>query len=116
VIGYKRVSNIIEGEAKPDLVDPALFESDAERELYEGLSVLSEQIGAALERFDYPGALLILVEFGTNIDNFFDNVLVNCDEPNLKQNRHSLLSAIRAEFIKVADLSQIVVESNGTGE
>ncbi|MDD4147573.1 MAG: glycine--tRNA ligase subunit beta [Candidatus Cloacimonetes bacterium] len=116
VIGFKRVSNIIERETGLATADPALFESEAERDLYDGLSSLSKNIGEALLHLDYPGALLELVDFGEKIDAFFDNVLVNCEDPILRQNRHKLLAAIRAEFIKVADLSLIVVDSDKNGE
>jgi glycyl-tRNA synthetase beta chain len=40
----------------------------------------------ALEHVDYGRALLILVDFGKVIDNFFDQVLVNCEDQRLRDN------------------------------
>jgi glycyl-tRNA synthetase beta chain len=41
------------------------------------------------------------------VDDFFDKVTVNCEEPALRENRLRLLSAIRATMNRVADFSQI---------
>jgi glycyl-tRNA synthetase beta chain len=41
------------------------------------------------------------------VDDFFENVTVNCDEPGLRENRLRLLSRIRATLSQVADFSQI---------
>jgi glycyl-tRNA synthetase beta chain len=41
------------------------------------------------------------------VDDFFDKVTVNCDEPALRENRLRLLSRIRATLNRVADFSQI---------
>lgn len=116
VIGFKRVSNIISAKTDFGDADPATFESDAERYLFSQLSEMSARVDDALEHVDYGRALLILVDFGKVIDNFFDQVLVNCEDQRLRDNRYALLAAIRKEFIKVADLSLIVVESETNGE
>ncbi|MDD3564028.1 MAG: glycine--tRNA ligase subunit beta, partial [Candidatus Cloacimonetes bacterium] len=116
VIGFKRVANIIQQEKSFAKLDPTLFESDAERDLHKALGVLSSRISEALDSWDYAGGLQRLVEFGKIIDNFFDKVLVNCDDEALRKNRYALLAAIRDEFTRMADLALIVVENQTTGE
>jgi glycyl-tRNA synthetase beta chain len=46
------------------------------------------------------------------IDRFFDAVLVNCDDPILRRNRHALLSEVREQFLRFADISMVVIESS----
>ena len=42
------------------------------------------------------------------VDRFFDEVMVNADEPALKNNRLTLLSQLQALFLEVADISLLV--------
>lgn len=116
VIGFKRVANIIAQSQSFAALDPSLLEHASERSLHQGLQALSAAIGQALEDLDYPLALQHLVHFGTLIDKFFDDVLVNCEDAALKANRYALLADVRAEFLRVADLSLIVVEIDLNGE
>jgi glycyl-tRNA synthetase beta chain len=116
VIGFKRVANIISAEKTFAALNPALFDTKAEQDLHKALGILSSRISEALEQLDYASALRRLVEFGNIIDDFFDNVLVNCEDSELRQNRYALLKAIRDEFTRVADLSLIVVENETSGE
>ena len=46
------------------------------------------------------------------VDAFFDDVMVNVDEPALKNNRLSLLSQLRELFLQVADISLLVPGKN----
>lgn len=116
VIGFKRVANIIQQEKSFVRLDPTLFEGEAERELHKAMGALNSQISTSLDSGDYPGGLQRLVEFGSIIDTFFDEVLVNCEDHALRQNRYALLATIRDEFTRMADLTLIVVENQIVGE
>jgi len=111
VIGFKRVANIIAETQdfvpfnKDKLVEPE------EINLYEALQILHQDIDSALQNKDYPLALQYLIKFGKVIDAFFDAVLVNCEDDELRNNRHSLLKEVKKEFLRVADLSLIVLET-----
>jgi len=59
----------------------------------------------ALEEFD--AAMGHLATLRRPVDEFFDRVTVNTEEPKLRENRLRLLSAIRATMNRVADFSQI---------
>jgi len=41
----------------------------------------------------------------SSVDNFFDQVMVMCDDETVKQNRLSLLARLRRLFLGVADIS-----------
>ncbi|MFB3844856.1 MAG: glycine--tRNA ligase subunit beta [Candidatus Cloacimonadaceae bacterium] len=110
VIGFKRVSNIIKAEERNLTIDASLFQEEAERALYQALQELEKKVERKLEQLDYTGVLRELVEIRADIDRFFDDVLVNSDDLNLRQNRYALLQKIRKAFLKVADLSLLVVE------
>jgi len=110
VIGFKRVSNIIIDYHHENKPDPKLFEHETEKDLYAGYMLLEKEISNLLAGKDYAGIMKKLVEFGILIDRFFDDVLVNTDEAELRLNRYNLLTLIRALFLKVADLAKIVVE------
>jgi glycyl-tRNA synthetase beta chain len=116
VIGFKRVANIIADQPSLDKLELSLLEPGAETELYEALMLLSQDITKALLEQDYPLALMHLVSYGKLIDKFFDDVLVNCEDTAIRANRHVLLAKVRAEFLRVADISLIVVDNDLIGE
>jgi glycyl-tRNA synthetase beta chain len=111
VISFKRVSNIIADAKEIPSINEDLLVTDEERDLYSALMIQSGAIASELDRTDYAAVIRCLIELGPQIDLFFDKVLVNCEDKALKQNRYALLSLIRREFLHVADLSLIVVES-----
>ncbi|MDD2228008.1 MAG: glycine--tRNA ligase subunit beta [Candidatus Cloacimonetes bacterium] len=111
VIGFKRVSNIIATTKEFSEFNPQLLSETAEKEMYDALLLLHKDIDVALGGNDYRKSLLHLIAFGKTIDNFFDAVLVNCDDESVRNNRHALLMEIRREFLRIADLSLIVLES-----
>lgn len=111
VLGFKRVSNIIADYDKLDEVDVSLLKNETEILFYKEYKKLKTKIIKLLKINDYEEILEILIGFGEKIDNFFDDVLVNVDDKALQQNRLNLLKLIRDLFIKVADISKIVVEN-----
>ncbi len=65
------------------------------------------QAAAALESEDFGQAMAALATLRRPVDEFFDKVTVNTDDPALRENRLRLLSRIRAVMNQVADFSQI---------
>jgi len=111
VIGFKRAANIV-GESptgKPTL--PSLFVEQEERALHSSLITLKSELDKALYRSDFDAAISALVDMGQPIDSFFDAVLVNCEDETLSLNRHALLAEIKRQFLRVADISRIVIET-----
>jgi len=110
VLGYKRVSNILTKEKDFADVNTSLFNDDNERYLYEYFLTHESDISDKLKKQNYAEAMQVLVSARSLIDDFFDHVMVNVEEKELKQNRLNLLSYIKSVFIKIADLDKIVVE------
>ncbi|MCL4105974.1 UNVERIFIED_CONTAM: hypothetical protein GTU68_058280 [Idotea baltica] len=108
----KRVSNIL-GKLDSDHafteVSANLLTEQAEIDLSNVLSVLSKESGSYLERNEYTQALACLASLREPIDRFFDDVMVNAEDENLRNNRLSLLKVLRDLFLEVADISHLVV-------
>ena len=115
VIGFKRVSNIIEAEKDLPRVDEKLWEEAAEQALHTELKSLHSRIDASLAKNDYHEAISILIKYGASIDAFFDAVLVNCENPALRQNRQALMRDVKKEFLRVADISRLVLDNENRG-
>lgn len=110
---YRRAVNILRIEEKRDnqtyarQPDPALFRQDEERVLFDAISEVSAESGAAVEREDFSAAMSAMARLRAPVDAFFDRVTVNADDPKLRINRLLLLSRIRATLEMVADFSKI---------
>ena len=110
----KRVSNIL---AKLDddhsfgEVNANLLQEAQEKALSEALDAVSGDVDSLLESGDYTGALSSMAVLQEPVDAFFDGVMVNAEDAELRQNRLNLLKALRDLFLRVADISQLVVSS-----
>ncbi|MCB1699452.1 MAG: glycine--tRNA ligase subunit beta [Pseudomonadales bacterium] len=108
----KRVSNILDKlEASHQFgeVSTSLLVEPQEKALAEKLASLAEVAGRHLEQGEYTDALSCLAVLKEPVDAFFDGVMVNADDDQLRQNRLNLLKALRDLFLRVADISQLVV-------
>lgn len=110
VIGQKRVRNILKGQKKASNVNAELMKKPAEKKLYQKGHAIAENLKPILEHKNYAEALKLLLEMRSEIDKFFDDVMVMCDDEALRSNRLALVSFINDLFIQYADLSQIVIE------
>lgn len=103
---FKRVSNILKDEAmdKAFTVNESLLQEDAERELYHlASSVLSSSYSSLEERLDALFALK------TPLDSFFDNVMVNAEDLQVRANRKALVGMIYQEIYSIADIKNITL-------
>jgi len=105
----KRVGNILKksDQAVTASVDAALLHETAEAGLHAALKHSGPQADAAFERGDYTASLQALAALKTPVDAFFDNVMVNADDPALRRNRLGLLATLHAAMNRVADLSKL---------
>jgi len=118
--GYRRASNIVRIEEKKDgarldgNVDDALLEASEERVLYDGLAAATQRIDRALKDEDFKDAMAALAHVRQPIDSFFEGVIVNADDQNVRKNRLNLLSNIHRSMATIADFSLIedVVSDN----
>jgi glycyl-tRNA synthetase beta chain len=105
----KRVGNIlkkVEGGV-PTAVDAALFRETAETALSQALEKIGPVADAAFEAGDYTSSLTALAALKTPVDTFFDDVMVNADDPALKANRLALLNQLHQTMNRVADLAKL---------
>ena len=110
---YRRAGNIVAIEGEKDgraydgrPVAGALAEP-AEEALFAALGEARGRIDAALAAEDFGGAMAALAALRPAVDAFFDQVLVNAPEPDLRVNRLLMLGQIRAGLHRVADFSLV---------
>ncbi len=103
---FKRVANIsndidIDSELS---VDTGLFEKDEEKSLYNAYqNTIQDQNG------DYKQKLEALFGLKEPLDRYFDKVLVNADDPKIRQNRQALIGSIYKSFRDIADIKEISI-------
>ncbi len=105
----KRVGNILKKAdgAVSAKVDPALLKEAAELALNRALEATKPQADAAFERGDYTASLQALAALKAPVDSFFDDVMVNAEDPQLRANRLGLLATLHQAMNRVADLSRL---------
>jgi glycyl-tRNA synthetase beta chain len=105
----KRVGNILkkaDGEVLAQ-VNPALLQEAAEQALAAALAQVAPQADAAFVAGDYTASLQALAALRTPVDAFFDDVMVNAEDPALKANRLGLLKTLHEAMNRVADLGRL---------
>jgi glycyl-tRNA synthetase beta chain len=113
LVAYRRASNIVRIEEKKDGVeyhgpaDRKLLQMTEEKALAARLAVAAEASDAALGREAFDEAMGALARLRQPVDEFFERVTVNTDNPELRANRLKLLSEIRATLNRVADFALI---------
>jgi glycyl-tRNA synthetase beta chain len=100
-VAFKRVANILKGQAKNGNPEPALFREEAERRLF----VRATEFGG--ESTDYGPLLFRLATLKPEVDRFFDDVLVMDEDERVRKNRLALLGMVNRLFLRIADFRQI---------
>jgi glycyl-tRNA synthetase beta chain len=108
----KRIGNILKkaGEAQPSLdaqVNPKLLQEPAEQALHARMTTVLPQADAWFEQGDYTASLKALSVLRAEVDAFFDGVMVNAEQMDLRLNRQGLLKQLHQAMNRVADLSQL---------
>ena len=102
----KRVSNIL---AKADTaigeINLTACVEPAEKALAEAVLALRTEVQPLIAQGDYTAVLDKLANLRAPVDNFFDNVMVNAEDPALRQNRLAILNTLQGLFLQVADIS-----------
>jgi glycyl-tRNA synthetase beta chain len=113
LIAHRRASNIVAIEEKRDRrrydgeVDQALLRQPEEQALFDELADVGDRAGTLLAREEFDKAMSEFARLRRPVDDFFDKITVNTEEPRLRENRLRLLSSIRETMNQVADFSQI---------
>lgn len=105
----KRVGNIlkkVEEEIQAE-VNRDLLKEPAEKALSWALDSVKPEADAAFARGDYARSLRCLAALKDPVDAFFDDVMVNTEDKDLRNNRLALLAQLHAAMNRVADISKL---------
>ena len=104
----KRIQNILRKTAIPEAApDLSLMEEPAERALFAATAHLSPAVTSLLNSGDYTDALCALAQVRTEVDTFFDQVMVMTHTPLVRDNRLALLKQLADLMNQVADISKL---------
>lgn len=111
--GYKRAVNILKAEEKKDGVPVTgrphsdHFQEQAEIDLAAAIDAARAEAAGAVAGENFEGAMEALSKLRAPVDRFFEDILVNAEEPALRMNRLQLLAEIRDATHVVADFSRV---------
>ncbi len=104
----KRIGNILKKAGEVDAhVNTGLLKEDAERALHAAMARLVPESTAQFDAGDYTASLQTLAALHGPVDAFFDDVMVNAEEMDLRLNRQGLLKSLHVAMNRVADLSRL---------
>ena len=104
----KRIGNVLKKAGEVDAhVNTALFKEDAEQALYAIMQKLLPESEAQFNSGDYTASLQTLATLRSPVDAFFDDVMVNAEEMDLRLNRQGMLKKLHEAMNRVADLSAL---------
>jgi glycyl-tRNA synthetase beta chain len=115
VLTFKRAANIIRkqgdeaGQKLTGGYDPDLFEGEHETAFGTRLEETAPRFDDLWEQRDFPGLLGLLRELRPSVDGFFDNVMVMCDDMDVRLNRLNLLKGLVDRLGRLADFNALQV-------
>jgi glycyl-tRNA synthetase beta chain len=110
---FKRASSILDYESKKQTKeltgrpDAVLFRKDEEKFLFEKLNEIKKSFTIKEDRKDYEELLAKLAAVKESTDNFFDNVVVNDENQDIKNNRLELMAMVCKTFNTYIDFSKL---------
>jgi glycyl-tRNA synthetase beta chain len=104
----KRIGNILKKAERADPhVSLPLLKEEAEKALHAAMQEVTPRARQQFESGDYTGSLQTLAALRGPVDAFFDDVMVNAEEADLRLNRLGLLATLHQAMNRVADLSRL---------
>ena len=104
----KRIGNILKKAPEVDPhVSEILLREPAELALYQAMNLHAPRAQAQFDGGDYTASLQTLAALRAPVDAFFEGVMVNADEADLRLNRQGLLRCLHVAMNRVADLSRL---------
>ncbi len=101
----KRIANILKGfEGDHDKLNSKMLLEESEKKLYKVTELITKQL---TEKQDYKTIMLSLLDLKDVIDIFFETVMVNADDLDVRYALLMLISRVRALFLSVADISYL---------
>lgn len=105
----KRISNILKKVDQPISadVDTTLLIEPAEQQLHQQMRHIAPLANACLASGDFTGHLKMLAGLRDAVDQFFNDVMVNAEDAQIRKNRWALLKQLQAHMNQVADISRL---------
>jgi glycyl-tRNA synthetase beta chain len=106
----KRIRNILRKSATGDIgdvVNPDLLVEPAEQRLAERIVAMRSEVQPLLSAQDYESALRTLAGLRSDVDRFFDEVMVMAEEGSLRANRLAILRELEQLFLATADIARL---------
>ena len=104
----KRIANILKKAPEVDAhVSALLLKEPAEIALHSAMGLVLPEAHKQFEAGDYTASLQTLAALRAPVDAFFDGVMVNAEEMDLRLNRQGLLKSLHVAMNRVADLSKL---------
>ena len=107
----KRITNILKKAQEAAMVDPhvseILLKEPAEIALFAAMNDVAPKAKMQFDAGDYTASLQTLAALRAPVDAFFDGVMVNAEELDLRLNRQGLLKSLHEAMNRVADLSKL---------
>jgi len=109
VSAYKRASSILdqEGIFSKNGPDAVLFKYEEEKELFDRINQIRKAFTLKEDKENYEEHLKLLSDTKLSTDKFFDNVKVNDENKDLKNNRLELLQILCSTFNSFVDFSKL---------
>jgi glycyl-tRNA synthetase beta chain len=112
-VSFKRIRKILEKAGPGDgwklpTVRPDLFAEEAERQLHARTMEVAKAADQHKRQGKYREALQDIAGLRPDVDRFFDEVMVNAEDEQIRKNRLTLLSQLLSELSTIADFSEIV--------
>jgi len=105
----KRITNILKKSVEKNrgAWNQKLLIDDSEKKLAEKISSLRPQLETLFNERKYVGYMKKLAELNDDVNNFFESVMIICDEKDIQHNRVALLHDLQDLFGKIADIGKI---------
>jgi glycyl-tRNA synthetase beta chain len=104
----KRISNILKKTDDVDAhVSEVLLQEAAEKALFAAMQTVLPQAQSQWQAGDYTASLQSLAALRVPVDAFFEDVMVNAEQLDLRLNRLGLLKSLHVAMNRVADLSKL---------
>ena len=101
----KRIANILkDSNEEQEKLNPKMLLEDSEKILFKATESLSKNLS---ENNNYKETIKSLINLKESIDLFFDNVMVNAEDEEVKSSRLALIRRVRQLFLSVADISHL---------
>jgi glycyl-tRNA synthetase beta chain len=90
-----------------EAVDAKGLIEPAEQALFQHVLAVERAVNPMITRREYSAVLTELAELRSDVDAFFDTVMVMTDDARLRTNRLGLLLRLRNLFLQIVDLSRL---------